>query len=591
MYGYRAEFSYEGKMRMILSRKPIVHSDELDSYQVKMLHYNKVSHLLPVEMREVDFEVDFLYDISGKKMLEQVLRSARMNSMQYFEWMYQLVGILEGCHTYMLYPNQIMLHEQFIFVDGHFWNGNLFVVYVPLIEPLHSRAAMEGLKRLSILLSSYVMHWNGDGFQRLVQLLAQEEVSLAKIRDLLRSLLIGTSSSNPMDNNYQLGNNHQPEQAQLTSLSTSTPGINSDYKEMRLESITNRVVQQGDVSYGEVRLGWNPPSTSSRDKEMPSVPDDSISPWSTSAQKENEKDRECERNEITNVELEQATDLQVIGKRYTVTITGAVIITTVLGWKFGYLSNPTVALFIASLAWSICFVAIGALCLTRFPSIWLNKLLSYKVGTSIKYDGLKSEQNPSEVIFRRQQSLMKQPQTESYLSMDDYYTQLANYTTILDTPESDSTVILGEAEYYEEDTQCSPYLQQLDETGLAVIGTLSLETFPFIIGRAEQGVNFCDESIGVSKHHCEFICSDSGICKVRDLGSRNGTELQEELLIPYKLYPLKDGDKLSLAHSHYLYHVGTMDLQKKAMKEIVHCQGELQRKKSKGMVQVARHRK
>lgn len=75
MYGYRSDFIHEGKMRMLLTREPAVHSNDLDTYQVNMLRFNEVPHLLPIEIREIDFEVTFLYDISGKKMLEQVLRS------------------------------------------------------------------------------------------------------------------------------------------------------------------------------------------------------------------------------------------------------------------------------------------------------------------------------------------------------------------------------------------------------------------------------------------------------------------------------------------------------------------------------------
>lgn len=622
MYGYKADFVHEGKMRMLLTREPVVHSDELDAYQANMLRFNEVPHLLPVEIREVDFEVAFLYDISGKKMLEQVLRSLQITAIQYFEWMFQLVNVLEGCRAYMLHPNQILLHERFIYVDGSSWNGNLYTAYIPTVEPLHPQAGMEGLRRLGILLSSHVNDWGGDGFQRLVQLLSQEGTTLADVRGLLQSLIVGSASG-------RSANNRQFTQEQLNSGDGGRDGRSNQHQ------LPNKYTGVG-IEPG--RDGWNSAAVPSFDRQdLPSSFGQSMSNVSSS-QHEHERGH-CVIQDEADQTYEQSN------KKYMIVTSGVVITAAALGWKFGYMSNPTTDVFTYTIAWNIAVIAIGAMYLTGIPTQWWKKL-SRKAGCrkatddqrlqpsssqdwnnpnrlpdflsmelshlSHPVEALDAHNSKEKGIPQLQQNTVLSPspwasglagyqtngQSAAHTSSsssevssfsqqhrggvmpqmshvelnhfnseqrsivgggqgplvaegNDYYASLTHHTAILDASGSDATVMLGEGQA--EGSPREPYLQQLDEAGTTIIGTYSLRVFPFIIGRADQGVHHRDESMGVSKHHCEFIRTPTGSLELRDLGSKNGTELQGELLIPYKLYPLKDGDKLSIARSKYLF--------------------------------------
>lgn len=630
MYGYRSDFIHEGKMRMLLTREPVVHSNELDTYQVNMLRFNEVPHLLSIEIREVDFEVAFLYDISGKKMLEQVLRSLQITAIQYFEWMFQLVNVLEGCRAYMLHPNQILLHERFIYVDGHSWNSSLYTAYIPTEEPLHPQAGLEGLKRLGILLSSHVSHWDGDGFQRLVQLLSQEGTTLADVRGLLQSLIVGTASG-------ASANRNQSGRGQFF------PGSGErDEREPRQQ-----------VAYGQAGLhneqGKNDWDSTARPfaegKERITV----TSASSNSNLDMGGYDREHSNDSGTDAANEAITP---ITKKYTLVTSVVVIAASGLGWMFGYMSQPTSEVFTYTVIWNIAVIALGAMCLTGIPNMWWSKRFSRKKEPLDSADEQGFQPGPShgwnnpnrlpdflsmelshlphpadargahsnnakggqqhqefvpssptwaaessgrymngqiaphaavsssDIAGIGQNQRIGMPTSASQLGLqsfdnelrsrsvdgtnqapimstdDRYYAALTEHTVILNSSSADATVMLGEVEEHGEGAQKEPYLQQLDEAGMTVMGTHPLRGFPFIIGRAGQGVSHRDDSLGVSKHHCELIRTSEGNLELRDLGSRNGTELQGDLLIPYKLYPLKDGDKLAIARSQYIFRAG-----------------------------------
>jgi pSer/pThr/pTyr-binding forkhead associated (FHA) protein len=77
----------------------------------------------------------------------------------------------------------------------------------------------------------------------------------------------------------------------------------------------------------------------------------------------------------------------------------------------------------------------------------------------------------------------------------------------------------------------------------------------FIIGREAGSVDRVSPQTGVSRMHCEWIRGhqEEGMYSLRDLGSRNGTFLNGEPLIPFKAYPMKDGDRIRIVQEEYEY--------------------------------------
>jgi pSer/pThr/pTyr-binding forkhead associated (FHA) protein len=75
---------------------------------------------------------------------------------------------------------------------------------------------------------------------------------------------------------------------------------------------------------------------------------------------------------------------------------------------------------------------------------------------------------------------------------------------------------------------------------------LSFEGTTMRIGRAGESVQIVDRSPGVSRIHLELTHAN-GEVSAKDMGSRNGSTLNGEAMIPYKTYKLQEGDLLQLA--------------------------------------------
>jgi hypothetical protein len=88
-----------------------------------------------------------------------------------------------------------------------------------------------------------------------------------------------------------------------------------------------------------------------------------------------------------------------------------------------------------------------------------------------------------------------------------------------------------------------PILERVSEAGQP-IQTETVHKTPYVIGRGEH----CDWMLaetGISRRHLE-IDYDGALYGVKDLGSSNGTFVNGERMIPFKVYPLTDGDMVRM---------------------------------------------
>jgi pSer/pThr/pTyr-binding forkhead associated (FHA) protein len=101
-------------------------------------------------------------------------------------------------------------------------------------------------------------------------------------------------------------------------------------------------------------------------------------------------------------------------------------------------------------------------------------------------------------------------------------------------------------------------LERLDEKteGEIIIATedFSLAEPEFIIGRAED-CNLRLPNRFVSRHHCELIINDRDrVVSVRDLGSQNGTFVNDGAVVDD--CELKNGDRLVVGCIPFEVHIG-----------------------------------
>ncbi|MEX2461367.1 MAG: DUF6382 domain-containing protein [Paenibacillaceae bacterium] len=125
----------------------------------------------------------------------------------------------------------------------------------------------------------------------------------------------------------------------------------------------------------------------------------------------------------------------------------------------------------------------------------------------------------------------------------EYYEQLGNQTTLLAPVKniSDATVLLPAP------SKAFLELKQGEETEL-----IKLSDDSFIIGRNLEVAQFTANWLGLSRSHV-MISRHGNNYEVKDLGSKNGSFLNEEAMVPHQPYPLNEGDCIKIVEKQFIY--------------------------------------
>lgn len=141
-------------------------------------------------------------------------------------------------------------------------------------------------------------------------------------------------------------------------------------------------------------------------------------------------------------------------------------------------------------------------------------------------------------------------------SVQDYYSQLGQKTEMLNSGKAGATVLLGKLDPEAKSSLNSsvPLCYLLRETEDASKSErIELRQQHFVIGRSEEVSQYVESSVGASRAHVELSRTEDGGYLIKDLGSKNGTRLMGEAMVPYKDYPLHDGDRFVIVKGSYTF--------------------------------------
>lgn len=119
MYGLTRDFIRNGGAFMVLEKADGLRMEELSRVQMGMLSSNQIPRLLPVHIREVDRNVTLQYDISGYKMLSQMLKSSKIKLRVLYGLLFQLADAFTECRQYMLEPRKLLIRKSLCSLTVH----------------------------------------------------------------------------------------------------------------------------------------------------------------------------------------------------------------------------------------------------------------------------------------------------------------------------------------------------------------------------------------------------------------------------------------------------------------------------------------
>ncbi|WP_230873636.1 DUF6382 domain-containing protein [Paenibacillus woosongensis] len=516
---------------MVVNTEDGLHAEQLNLVQRNMVNSVAIPHLLRLEVREIDFKVTLHYEITGKRMLSQCLKSEWMTMTEFYSILLQIVKVLNSSKEYMLSSGNYLLDEDHIFVEDSLPSGTIYLAYLPMLHTPPDQSIAQSMLHLVNRMMTRVKNIEGSGIQKIIGLCGGELFSVTGLKDLLISLLLEEDSSEGQGSNVHIRD-------------TGRRPRELDAPEVPISPNSKNISQ---VPFADPE-----PSLSS-------VPSASIHEGAL-MKKEG------------GVYEEEAEGRTVIKPAYI--WLGAALLVALI-WKLAYLDGPARnGLYIsAGSSLAVIFIALliqsGKFDLVRFFRGKGNEEGDFQIDDNVRLAGEEEHERSRFTKHRKLERYEEKwrwnapsPSIEPFpISSSEFYESIQTpvskpYREHVEAQPpaaaSPATVLLKDLAKSERGQADNiNYLDKITSSG-AGFERIPLSKGSFIIGRSEELAQYVEKQAGVSRAHVELMILE-GDCRIKDLGSRNGTKLNGELIAPYKDYPLEPGDSFTMAEVTFRY--------------------------------------
>lgn len=627
MIGLKRDFIHNGKAMMTINRTGGFVRSDVSEVQLRMLMSNVISGHLSVSMKEINQEITFNYDITGKKMLSQTVKHEKLSLTSLFQLLLQITETLLTCPQYMLDEQRYILHEDYIFTIDTLEEPKVFLCYIPASLEKEAESIPFQLSQMISRMMPYVKALEGTGIQRILQLCNDGNFRLDSLQDLLNELLInetgvGSKSAARTNSAHNLSDsaptdNKQPSKFQIPLNEPSN--MFPDFQRFQNTASAPKhipVLPSRSNANLSSSVPYSPLSRSSFDLEGGDRAD--LTGGSLSKPMFSVKDTFASNEQYS--EEEENEDKKPAKPLYY--WLGGMLLASAL-WRFLYMDEPTTIKLAICLVLTIILAAAAYLLstgkLTGKGKFSINSIT--KKDENDDYDNKFSEDQKSSSFSLFQQkeepdfpekrgifgggnknkenaepwrwntpsildesvngigSTSKQAMSqaasqaaadsnflftvpklldsENHETSASYYDSLRHSTQMLNSSQVQATVLLtdsGTGSSLPGHSAMINLKKGMLERQSPHTATEQIELSPasFIIGRSKEVSQFVEEGKGTSRAHVE-ISKNKEQYYIKDLNSMNGTLLYDKPMIPYKEYPLEEGDFFIIAESKYTF--------------------------------------
>ncbi|MCQ6559120.1 DUF6382 domain-containing protein [Paenibacillus mendelii] len=530
----RVDFALNRGHELIVDRETGITRAELDEVELHMLQGHPIPKLLQVEWIDIDGNIQFHYPLSGRRMLSHRLQMQSVTMTEYYALLLAVVEALDDCKHYMLREDGLLLQDQTVFVSERL--DDIALCYVPLRDTSHSDSPADAVLALAIRWIGYVGQPDGNGMQVVFRHLREERISWSSLRQTLLRLL-----SEPM--------NAGIERAPVQEAAPAS------WHKARSEELERQQTSQDRNEYGNKARNESQSHQSSL--FLPNEDNHNLA---------------REKDALPLIELDTVDEEKPAARQQLITAAVFVIVVALI-WRYLYLAEPSRTSLLISGGLTL-LAAAGAI------AYWGRKLRSESQdkrdsgsdmqSSLFEEDGFvpNSDVLNSKSMAAREEVSRRffeaRPDQEAGESFDNSRFapfappgQLPNssggsvpnvnsssLSTFKPIEQNQATVLLGQPGIA--DNGSLPDEPWLEREMNGHLERVALESGRFIIGRSPEGAQHVDTSSGISRAHLELTAEDE-LWTAKDMGSRNGTTLNGQTMVPYKSYRVASGDVLQLA--------------------------------------------
>ncbi|GIP32683.1 DUF6382 domain-containing protein [Paenibacillus sp. J2TS4] len=518
LYGLKCETVRQHGSYLVLSSDPPLTREDLVPLEYKMLETYTVPRQLPIEFEERDRTIQFRYDTTSLTTLTEVIKRTKLSEEQFYTFIYTIVTILDDSKIYMLNEERYVLKEEYIYIGQQL--ADIQLLYLPL-HPLSGKGnAQQDLIRLADYLAKHTAVSGSERWRKLQTLLSGGQFSLIELKAVLLDGLGETAQPSP--DTMEAAAEYVPRAS--INEKTEEPAVEFNIPEDRPLVPKLLVLFSAALLVGVWYYYGTHPS-------------------------------EGLLYICLGVSLLIADGLFVLHKIGKLPLTFHT--KNMKPERAAVGPVPVQEKYDAGPSFRLSREAAPERRIPRMPeetrrglgASWVSGADSQAAPTRLEMmhpspdpdlDSFPaSEQNP---VVNPDSDLARAPNSVSAPDLAPHST-LTERTTLL-IPQ-DETVLLTPDGVQAMIGSLRPFLEVQREDDIEKV---PVAEDSFRIGRSQEAVHYVEDTVGVSRVHLEIGRSkEQEGYYVKDLGSKNGSYLNEERLIPYREYALQGEDRITIA--------------------------------------------
>lgn len=533
LYGLRYDFVRKNDIFLkVMSGRVSLLEQDLTNTAAKMLEYNQITGLLDVLIEKVDLEAALLYKITGKRMLSQVLKMHRLQARSFFQLLVRLGSIIDEGRSYLLSEERFVLHQDFIFVGDDL--EDIHLLYLPIASIDHGLLPQEQWRDLILELLEYVDDMQVEQLRVLLSELKRSDWTLSSaLKSWIQRLTGLDSHSMKLAMEPDISESEGPLWDHNSSKSFSERNESVDGPEqepvIHMEADRFETLDTEEEMHQELGHGYIEDLL----RKKPAAPKDEMKTGAKDQSRPQRRDKAMKIAILCMLLLASVSLLVPAPEARYVFLLALFCCIGTAGFYYWRASTKEKR---GEIDWDAALEAEeedGARPNKRDKDIY-EKDMDSASDDQAREKELPPASQQGAIIHHQMHPI------QSARSAPPSATTVLNRmegTTVLNAKPSASNQ--------------NAVLERIDGGRKERI-PIRLDSFS--IGRERSAVDWHLDAIGISRLHCEIVKDEEGYA-FKDLGSKNGSFINGELLVPYKAYRLQSQDQVRMADVELIFRV------------------------------------
>lgn len=179
-----------------------------EDYQIKMIHYNKIKGMLPVQGIGRDGQSRYTFRLENGMSMDKIYEEAEISGKEIEDFMEQLSVITEQIKIFFLNNNHIILDPKLIFKKAE----QYYFCYLPIIKKENEPTMCEAFHELTEYFVKHLDYKDTEGSVKNFVALVKNGSFLVRITDmtiLIEKEFIYGSSKRPNPTDYYRKQHYQ----------------------------------------------------------------------------------------------------------------------------------------------------------------------------------------------------------------------------------------------------------------------------------------------------------------------------------------------------------------------------------------------